>query len=212
MSSKQISIAIADDHPSVVEGIVHIISDHTPYRIAATITDGTKLLPILNSHAVDLLFLDVKLQDISGLDLARTIKQRFPAIKIIIFSTYEEPKVIATAREIGVQGYLSKSSSASQIIQAMQKVIQGDYSFPQGKKESHPTIAVDSFCNTFTLTKREKEIIRLIGEGMTTKEMAVKLFLSESTVETHRKNIKHKIGVSDPFRINLFLSKYRDSG
>jgi DNA-binding NarL/FixJ family response regulator len=207
-SAKEINIVIADDHPWVMEGINTIIADNTNYKVVSMVTDGDRLLHVLNSHRVDLILLDLNLPVVTGLEAAEKIKKDFAHIKIIVITTYEDPKIINTLKTLGVEGYLPKASDAQQLLQAIQRVLRGETVYFERKKEEvPPPIAHDHFADKFKLTKRELEVMRHIADGRTTKEIADKLFLSELTVHTHRKNISHKIGFSDPLAIAKFLSQ-----
>lgn len=100
---QDISVAIADDHPWVTGGIKTTIVDYTNYKVVATATDGKQLLHVLNSHFGDLILLDLNLPELSGLDAAEIIKQRFPNVKIIVITTYQDSKIINTLKKIGVE-------------------------------------------------------------------------------------------------------------
>jgi len=141
----------------------------------------------------DVVLMDFNMPHINGMELAKLLLEEKPGLRILILSMYNEERHIESFKTIGAKGYLFKTASAEEVVQAIQQVHTGEFYFPEVDiKRTH---ADDVFIKKLKLSARELEVIRLIKAGLTTKEIADKLFISYYTAETHRKNIKLKIGV-----------------
>jgi DNA-binding NarL/FixJ family response regulator len=188
-------LLIADDHTLFNEGVKQLISDH--YHIVGQVFDGKNVLPVISTSQPDALLLDINLPSINGFDLAKEIKKSYESIKIIFLSMYAEPQFITQSKEINVHGYLLKNSTKAELIYGIDSVLNGviyyDPKLNQSKTSLHHD---DFFVKQFALTPREVEIIRMIKEGLSTTEIAERLFLGQETVKTHRKNIYYKLSIS----------------
>ena len=141
----------------------------------------------------DVVLMDFNMPHLNGMELAKLLLEEKPALKILILSMYNEERHIDTFKEIGVKGYIFKTASSEEVVRAIQQVQAGEFYFPE--TETKTNHADDSFLKKLKLSSRELEVIALIKDGLTTKEIADKLFISYYTAETHRKNIKLKVGV-----------------
>ncbi|CAM1373088.1 response regulator [Tenacibaculum xiamenense] len=194
-----VNIAIADDHQIIIDGIKALLQNEKQYKIIAEASNGQELINEAIPLMPDLILMDIGMPIMDGISATRKIKKEHPGIKILILTTYADPKRIKEMLKIGVDGYILKDSGKDNFITAIQTIMQGKTYYDSRITE----IMMDSFnkkksiAKTPTpLTQREKEIIRLISEGMNTKQIANTLFLSLLTVETHRKNIYTKLGLN----------------
>lgn len=188
MSNNQ-RILIADDHNLILSGIETMIENNHLGEIVAKANDGKELLLKLNSIPVNFIILDINMPNLNGLETAEKVLARFPLMKILIISQYENLELIKKLKLIGVKGYLSKSFEEELFVEAVKEIANGSIFFPllELKTKVNPT-------NIYNLTQREVEVIILISNELSTKEIAKTLFLSEYTIETHRKNIIRKTG------------------
>jgi two-component system nitrate/nitrite response regulator NarL len=184
-------IFIADDHQMVIDGINLMIEGHAQFVVVGECTEPLLVLDMLANAAVDILITDVGMPGMSGVELSRAVKNKHPAIKILALSMFGDSQVIAEMIDAGISGYILKNSGKKELIEALTKIAEGKNYFGQDitlqlmksfkRNQEEPK-----------LTDREVEIIRMIEKDMTTREIAETLFISERTVETHRKNILHK--------------------
>lgn len=141
----------------------------------------------------DVVLMDFNMPHVNGIDLTKLLLSEQPSLKILILSMYDDERHIGTFKEIGTKGYLFKTASAEEVVRAIRQIHAGVTYFP--KMDTKSNHSDDLFIKKLKLSAREIEVIQLIKSGMTTKEIADKLSISYYTAETHRKNIKLKIGV-----------------
>ena len=189
------SILIIDDHPVVVAGLTALLEKLEEVEVAGSVSNAFEAVQFLKVNTVDLVLLDINLPDISGIDLCKKINKEFPLVKILGISTFSERSYISRMIENGASGYLIKNASEVEIREAIQTVMSGklylSVSMQNLVKSSYSNMEIPA------LTKREKEVLRLIAEGYTTNQMAEKLFISPLTVESHRKNLLTKLNVNN---------------
>jgi two-component system, NarL family, nitrate/nitrite response regulator NarL len=203
---KKIKIIIADDHSLFINGLQLLLKEESWVEITDIANDGKELLDILHTNQPDLILLDLNMPHLNGLEASRHIKQNYPAVKLIILSTYNEEHLIEKAKNIGINGYLLKNCNREELLQAISLVMNNQSSFPYFEpKEYNLFDKEDNFLKQFNLTKRELEIINLIKNGFTNQQIADKLFLSIYTIETHRKNIMHKLRLNTPAALMKFI-------
>ncbi len=187
-------IAIVDDHQIVIDGLRSLLKGHNQFEIVIESNHPETILSLLKKQPVDILLTDVMMPVLTGVELAKQVKKEFPAIKIIALSMNGEGSLVnQMIEESDISGYLLKNIGQTEFITALNKIAEGGIYFSdevlqemlkasERKKESVET----------HLTNREIEIIRLIEKEYSKKKIAEELFLSERTVETHRKNIFRK--------------------
>ena len=182
-------IFIVDDHPVVAEGLRKLIIDSGAADVIGIAETGKACLDFLRWEKPDIIFLDINLPDTSGIDLCKEIKSKYKTIKILALTSYNEKSIIKKMIENGADGYLLKNSDAYDITEGIKEVTLGNKYF---------AAEVDSILRKeepteILLTKREKEVLMLIADGMTNNEIAEKLFISSLTVDSHRKNLITKL-------------------
>ncbi|WP_188753922.1 response regulator [Parapedobacter defluvii] len=203
-----VSIFIVDDHPVVVEGLKSVIEKLEGLHICGIAYNAVAAINTLKTVRPDVLLLDINLPDISGVDLCKKIRKEFPDIKIVGISTFSERSYISRMIENGAMGYLVKSASAEEIADAIATVMQGKlYMSLNIEYLLRPSSVVNSEMLP-NLTKREKEVLQYIAEGLTNNQIADKIFVSTSTVDTHRKNMITKLGVSNTASLIRFAVEH----
>lgn len=203
---KKIKIIIADDHSLFINGLQLLLKEESWIEITDIANDGIELLDILQVNSPDLILLDLNMPRMNGLEASRYIKQKYSAVKLIILSTYNEEHLVEKAKQIGINGYLLKNCNREELLQSIGLVMNGQSSFPYFEpKENNSFDREDNFLKQFNLTRREMEIIYLIKNGFTNQQVADKLFLSIYTIETHRKNIMHKLHLNTPAALMKFI-------
>lgn len=189
-------IAIVDDHQIIIDGIEMLLGLEKNIAILKTYTDACDFLLDMREGKIspDLLLMDLMMPTMSGFECAKVLKQEFPNLKIIILSMNCDPKVVyELVEKIKIEGYLSKNVNRQNLVRALQQVQLG-YIHLSDEAE----MALNQFQRKIIdypqiiLTAREKQIVKLMIDGLTNKEISNALFISESTVETHRKNIYRK--------------------
>lgn len=195
----RINIAITDDHPMIANGIASMLNDFAEVCISDIYQNGKALMEGLAIRQPDLLFLDIRLPDIQGEDLAKDIRRIYPRQKIIIITGEDNPYLAKEMLRLGCMGYLLKSADKQVIKAAIETVYKGnvyiDAAVQQLILNSVVRLGVSS--SKIHLTQREQEILSLLCEGMNSQEIAGKLFLSHRTIEAHRHSLNQKFDVKN---------------
>jgi two-component system nitrate/nitrite response regulator NarL len=194
-----VRILIVDDHPLVIDGIKTMLKDETYFHIEAATKTGKEALAFLDgSPAVDIILLDINLPDTDGLKLCEQIRTKNKSVKIIGLTYVNEAGIITQLIKRGANGYLLKNMEREELIHAMNQVMDGIIYLSKAANEKiiQQLQPYDLSKNNIPVfTRREKEILILLAEGLTSQEIAAKLFLSNYTVDTHRKNMLQKFNV-----------------
>ena len=186
------SIFIVDDHQMVIDGLRLIINTIEGFEIVGESTSAPHALDMLCNVNADILLTDVSMPEMSGIELTRLVKKKFPHIKIIALSMFSESQVVAEMIDAGISGYILKNTGKQELIEALNKVSSGQNYFGQDITLQFMKSFKRNQDESSRLTDREVEIIRLIEQDFGNKQIADMLFISERTVETHRKNILRK--------------------
>jgi len=201
MKSKK-TIMIADDHQLFLDGMIRILEDETDFTIIGAYNSSSKLFHALNNQQPDLIILDIQMPNKNGFDLCIQIKSRFPIIKILFISMLESADMIRNIKKIGANGFMSKTTDAFVVKKTIREILNGkDVFLPIERKTS---VEENLTVNIFSLSKREIEIISLIKKGLSSKQIADFLTISNYTVETHRKNIFRKLKVKSVSELVAF--------
>lgn len=190
----KIKIACVDDHQLFLEGLTKIIRSVPDFEIVGYYNSPKKFLHALNEMSVDVVTLDVEMPEINGLELCKKIKELNPHIKVLFISMFETLAVVNQVKDICADGFISKNTEAEEVFTAIKNVYGGTSHFATPLPLQKIITSVTP--SAVMLTKREKQIILLIKDGKTSKEIAKELSISEYTVETHRKNIFKKLKLS----------------
>ncbi|HMR17966.1 MAG TPA: response regulator transcription factor [Sphingobacterium sp.] len=183
---------LVDDHAIFVEGLAALLKDHPDIAIHAITSSGNFALSHIVKDPIDLLITDYSMSDMNGLVLVCQAKSVAPNLKIIMLSMHDEPHIIREVMAVGIDAYILKKYAQQELLHAINTVIKGHQYW-----SVEVTRALVSTENTETqtlqeLTDREIEVLKLLSEEFTSKQIAEKLFISERTVETHRKNLLRK--------------------
>jgi len=186
-------VFIVDDHPMVVEGIRTMLNQLPQVEVAGHATNAASCLGYFINNSADLVLLDINLPDESGIEVCKKLMKRDPTLKIIALTNFDQITFLQNMKAAGAKGYLLKNSSADDIEKAIQIVMSGS-EFWLGRDTSKASIEDH---NQMLLTRREVEVLKLIAEGFTNQQIADKLFVSASTVDSHRKNLISKLHVKN---------------
>jgi DNA-binding NarL/FixJ family response regulator len=191
---KPTRVFITDDHLMVVEGIKALLTNEPSIIWQGHAADATECLDALKKQQPEVLFLDINLPGKSGIELCREIKTLYPQVHVIGLSSFNQLSYIQKMLENMASGYLLKNATSEELVEAIETVMSG------GKYLSDDVANVIARKNDTkgpVITKREKEVLGLIAEGLTNGEIAEKLFVSQTTVESHRKNLLAKFEVKN---------------
>ncbi len=189
-----IKIFITDDHYMVVEGIRSLLLQEKSFEWMGHATNAASCLAFIRQQQPDVLLLDINLPDKSGIDLCKEIKEKYPDIQILGLSSFNQQSYIQKMIQNGASGYLLKNASQDEIVKAIKTVVRGE-SFLSA--EAVNTIRENKDARIPVITRREKEVLELIAQGLTNHAIAEKLFISATTVDTHRNNLLAKFDVKN---------------
>jgi DNA-binding NarL/FixJ family response regulator len=191
-----ISVYIVDDHSVVIEGIYSLLQREKNIEVIGYATNADNCVQYFLRHTADIILMDISLPDMSGIELCKLIKTSYPGIMVLALSTFNEGTYVRKMMENGASGYLLKNAGRQEIIDAIQLVMKGKiyFSFEAGHALKAITEQQDA---TPPITKREKEVLAEIADGLTNQQIAGKLFISIDTVESHRKNLYSKLNVKN---------------
>jgi DNA-binding NarL/FixJ family response regulator len=196
---KEITIAIVDDHPIVIEGLQKILASDLNVKEVKEFTSGNDFINYLKEHIalIDIVLLDITLPDKSGIEICKEVKTLSPNTRVLAFSNHNERSIIMQMLHNGASGYLLKNSSSAELKACINEALDGQITFSKEVKRimAHPSI--NELKTIPPLTKREKEILRMIADGKTSIEIAEELFVSPLTIETHRRNLMQKFDVKN---------------
>lgn len=194
-----IRILIIDDHPLVIDGVATMVKAVGYLEVIGSCKSGKDALEFLQSNSPDIILLDISLPDIDGLDLCGQIRKLYSSVKIIGLTSTNEAGIITQFLAKGGNGYLLKNMEREELIAAIDEVMNNKIFLSKAANqkilEQYHTVN-DAIKSTPVLTRREKEIMQLLYDGLTGPQIAEKLFLSPLTVETHRKNLMQKLNVN----------------
>lgn len=196
-----IRLFVIDDHPIVINGIKQAFQTHDSIEIVGCAMEGNEALNWLAQNEADVILLDVNLPGKDGIELCKIIKKQYSNLKIIGLTTFSQASFITGMLRNGANGYLFKNASESELTEAILRVYAGKRYLSEEVNEKLINKATQQSAGNRgfipKLTRREKEVLELIVEECTTQEIAKKLFLSVSTVETHRMNLCAKLGAKN---------------
>ncbi len=192
MKGKRVKVVLVDDHRIVLDGLVSLLESDPDFVILAALGTGEEVIEFFKQEQPDILLTDYSLPGISGLELTRAIKRDYPKTKVVALSMHDEAHLVKSILKEGVDGYLLKNIQQFELKNALKQVMLGmPYVSPEITKLLMHDLNNPAEENSL-LTERERDILRLISKEFSNKQIAEKLFISERTVETHRKNIFRK--------------------
>jgi len=196
-----IRILIADDHPLMIDGIKSSLEGIEDFELTAEANNGFQVLEILEAGTpVDVILMDINMPKLDGLECTRQVVRKFPDVKVIALSQYDEKRFVKRMVKNGARGYLLKDAGKDQIEQAVRKVHAGEKFFSErlSVRLVEQELKDENTSALFPkLTSREREVLNLICKEYSSQEISEKLFISFHTVESHRANLMYKAGVKN---------------
>ena len=187
-------VFIVDDHFMVIEGIRSLIQNEKDIEWMGHATNANSCLSFLQHQLPDVILMDVSMPEMSGIELCALVKQEYPSVFIIGLSTFNQQSFIQKMVDNGASGYLLKNATKDELLEGIQAVVKGKMYYSM---EAAQTLRSQTDSKVPVITRRQKEMLELIAEGMTNNEIAEKLFISVATVDTHRKNLLARFEVKN---------------
>lgn len=204
MGENLISVLIADDHNLVRDGIAEMVTAIGKYDVMARVSNGKEAFEYAERLKPDIVLMDVDMPVMNGLEATQRIKNQLDGVKVVVLTMHGDPALIKRMMEIGADGFLLKNSDREEFVDALDRISKGKTYFSSeaaqavisGKNVTpgNFTVGTDSILIS-TLSEREIEILRLVAEGFSNKEIGEKLFISHRTVDTHRTNLMKKLEI-----------------
>lgn len=188
-----IRVLLADDHPLVLNGVKALLDSYDHISVIGTATNGNEALTEFDTLRPDVVVMDLNMPELNGLAATEIMLERNPEAKVLILSMHNTAEYIATAMRHGARGYLLKDVPTEKIVEAIETINEGGIFHCKGTAQ---TISADEQTGREPLTSREQTILLQLASGKSNKEVALALEISPRTVETHRQNIKRKLGIS----------------
>lgn len=203
-------ILLVDDHEIVRDGLAFYFEDQTDFKVAFQASNGKEAFDILNTRSVDIVVTDIMMPMMDGLELLRQIRKNLPHQRVMVLTMLGEARHIKEMIALGVEGYLLKNCTRSEILNALTLIMAGENYFAQevtrsiindlaGKRNPRQRLVTE-----IPLSRREKEILKLILEEHSNQEIADRLFISQRTVETHKHNLLEKTGAKNIVGLVLY--------
>lgn len=196
------TVLIVDDHPIVRQGLAQLINQEKDLEVCGQAGDAHEALQAIRQLNPDMVIVDIGLGDTSGVELIKDLKVQYPDLPVLTLSMYDEAVYGERALRAGAKGYVMKQEATEKVVTAIRRVLAGEVYVSSGMAAKMVSKFVGGGTRTAgspadSLSDRELEVFRMIGEGFSTREMAEKLHLSPKTVETYRAHIKDKLGLQD---------------
>jgi DNA-binding NarL/FixJ family response regulator len=194
---KQYRILLADDHVLIRHGIKNIIKKNDQFAVVGEVSNGKQLMSFLEDSEIDLIILDISMPDIGGMEAIGLVKNKYPWIKILMLTMHKNKQYFYNAMAAGADGYLMKDDSDEELLVAITKVLNGKSYISPYMTDDFADDVINMYRNERRtpfqeLTKREQEILQLVVQGFTSKQMAGQLNLSQRTIDHHRSNLLRK--------------------
>lgn len=194
-----LSILVVDDHEIVRHGVTALLEAHPGWKVCAEATDGREAVELAKTHQPDVVILDLAMPGLNGLETTRRIRRSAPRTAVVVLTMHNSEQIAREVLQAGARGYILKSDAGRDLVQAVEAVARGQHFLTSRIAE----VVLESYLQAGAetdsptprggLTEREREIVQLLSEGRTNKEVASRLNISTKTVETHRANIMRKL-------------------
>ncbi len=213
----KIKIHLADDHQVLIDGILAVLKTNTDFEVVGFSLNGENLVERVAKNGADILVMDINMPEKDGIQVLREFNEKGFTCKVIILSSYDDAKLIKEVIKLGAIGYLTKQCAGENIIDAISTVAYGEQYFSSTIKDKIFNMYTNNNSNGQTLnveetissiTTRELEILNLIGQEKSGKDISEQLDISVNTVETHRKNLMKKLNVKSSIGLVLFATKH----
>lgn len=208
-------LMIVDDHPLFREGLKTIINRDRNYSVVAEAGNGKEGITLGKQHEPDIMLVDISMPGKNGIQMIRDLKDNLPDTRFIIISMHSEADYIVEAFRAGASGYMVKESAASNLIKGLDTVARGELFLDDALSQEVVFKLLQAKGSTeeerqdpySTLTSREQEVMRMLAEGLTTKDVAAKLYISPKTVENHRTNLMKKLGLQSTVELIRYSAR-----
>ncbi len=207
---KKIKIILVDDHKIFLDGLISLLNNVNNIEIVGTATSGEQLIELISLISCDVIITDITMNGMSGIELTKLLSKNYPQLKVLILSMHSNEEFVLNAVKSGAAGYLPKDVSFEELVEAINKIANGDQYFYKDISENFFINYINRFKNEQKLledeelTQREIEVLKLLAIGLSNKEIADKLFISIKTVDTHRSHIMQKLHLKNSAEIVLF--------
>lgn len=198
MTAESITVLLADDHAMVCAGLAALVAKDPQIEVVGQCRDGLAVLNQIAAVKPDVLVLDITMPGLNGLDVCREVRRRHPDTVILILTMHDEEQFIANALENGASGYLLKEAAADELASAIHRVAKGELYLGPGIPQSALRMVGRAAEDPYDLlTTRERQVLQLIAEGKTNRQVAEELDLAVKTVDTHRTRLMRKLNIHD---------------
>ncbi len=212
----KINVHIADDHQILIDGVKAVLNIEPNIEVVGFSLNGVQVLDWFAENSADVLILDINMPELDGIEVLKRLKKIKNKPEIIVLSSYDDIKLVKEVLQMGAKGFVPKKSAGEHIVNAVYKVAEGNQYFTDDVKEKMmQTLLSGQVKNEgsqdgvfiSSLTKREIQVLKLVAQQYSTREIAEELHISESTVETHRKNLMKKVKVKNSVGLAIFALK-----
>ena len=194
----EIKLVIADDHELFRNGLAELLRKHDDIKIVKSVADGLEFMELINNQfEADIVLLDITMPNMDGFEVLKELQTSVSTIKPIVISMHSDGNYIAKCAKMGAYGYLLKNTDEAELILAIRRVNKGKKYFSAEISEKMINFMSTQSISENILSNKETEVLGLISKGLTTKEIAAKLFVSSRTIETHRANVLKKLEVKN---------------
>lgn len=206
MDIQKIRVMLVDDHPMIRQGLTNLLEMESDLEVCCEAEGAASAISAFSNFHPDLLIIDLSLKEGSGLELIKAIRSMDPGVKMLVLSHFDEELYAERVLAAGAGGYVNKQEASSEIVGAIRKVMGGNTYISARMEERmlERGHAASSERGLQTLSDREMEVFELIGQGIGTKEIADRLYISTKTVETHRDHIRIKLGLKSGRNVTVF--------
>lgn len=198
MPKEKYQIVIADDHQLVLDGLVSIINEMDDIQVVAAVNSGIEVIKILEKQVIHLVITDIEMPEMDGISLLKEVKKDYSTTKVMMVSMYHEAYLIKQLIQLQVDGYILKSDDSEEWKQAIKNILRGKKYFSSSitqKLTEHDISPKVTNDNLSLLTTREIEVLKLIAQGLSNKQIGEQLFISHKTVDNHRTNLMDKLDI-----------------
>jgi len=198
-----IRVLLVDDHSIILDGLESILSSSLEYNVIGRASNGIEAVNFVKKIQTDIVLMDIEMPEKNGIEATREIKRKFPQIKVLAITMYNDSAFIKEMLDAGAEGYILKNSGRDELLKAMERILKGEKYVSQPiletifKRSQSESTFFSADKQQINLTQRELQLIKMICNGFTNKEIGDKLSISSRTVETHRSNLMRKINVTN---------------
>lgn len=213
---ENIKVHIADDHQILIDGVKAVLNLESNIEVVGFSLNGKQVVDWFQDGAADVLILDINMPEMDGIEVLKRLKQMDKRPEVIVLSSYDDVKLVKEVLQMGAKGFVPKKSAGEHIVNAVNKVASNQQYFTDDVKEKMMQTLLNGQSKDETsqdgvlissLTKRELQVLKLVAQQYSTREIAEELHISESTVETHRKNLMKKVKVKNSVGLAIFALK-----